>query len=288
MIINAESSNDKSTIITIQNRKIKCCPHCESTIFIKHGKTNGKQRYLCKDCNITFSVTTNTPLYHSRKPLDCLHKFTKLMLNNVSLRNCSNQLKINLKTAFSWRHKLLIALEKIAKTNKLKDSIEMRKIFIRENNKGQKGYIENSGKKVWVIVSSDSNDNTFAEPISLGYFQRINFNKLVYSKIHKKSYIQAFGNHYLKAIAIKHNHNKEQQDNYCSKELICTFIKNIEVILSKCRGVATKYLPHYFSLAKIVSLRSEYTAVQLLRMISTSNCYVTQEKLKTIIPVYNK
>ena len=288
MIINAENSNniDLDFLINIQSCEINCCSHCQSTYFIKHGKTNNKQRYLCKDCQRTFSATTNTTLYHSRKPFDYWRKFIELMFTSTSLRDCSNQLNINLKTAFSWRHKLLNALKTITETVKLKDCIEMRKIFIRENNKGQKDKIENSGKKVWVIVSSDSNDDTFAEPISVGFWRKNNFTKLVYSKIHKNSYINTFGDSYIRAISSTHNKNKVKKNNYGSKELVYTFIGNIKGIISNCHGVATKYLPHYFSLAKIISLSKKYSLSQLLNIISNSNSYITNEKVRAMIPVY--
>lgn len=288
MIINAENSNNMgfNFLININDRKIKCCPHCKSTLFIKHGKSNGKQRYLCNNCKITFSTTTNTTLYHSRKPFKLWSEFLVLLLSNTSLRDSSTKLQINLKTAFTWRHKLLNCLTSITKTTKLKDCIEMRKIFIRENNKGQRGKLENTGKKVWVIVSSDSNDDTFAEPISLGCFRKNNFTKLVYSKIHVNSYIKTFGDNYIKGIANKHNQNKIEKSNYSSKELVYTFSKNIKGIISKCRGVATKYLPHYFSLAKIISLNRKYSHSQLLDIFSYSYSYITVEQVKAMIPVY--
>lgn len=36
------------------------CPHCGSVKVIKYGKSNGRQRYLCKDCNSTFGDTNGT------------------------------------------------------------------------------------------------------------------------------------------------------------------------------------------------------------------------------------
>ena len=253
MIINAENSNniDTELLISLPIREIECCPHCQSTWIIKYGKFENTQRHKCNDCERTFSATTNTPLYHSRKPIEYFGKFTELMLANTTLRDCANQLNINLKTAFSWRHKLLDSLTLITETTKLKDCIEMRKIFIRENKKVQKRQIENLGKKIWVIVSSDSNDDTFAKPISLGLWRKSNFTKLVYPKIHKNSYINTYGDSYIRAIASKHNQNKVEKNNYNSKELVYTFILNIKSIISDCRGVASKYLPHYFSLAKV-------------------------------------
>lgn len=37
------------------------CKYCQSIKVVKHGKANGKQRYLCKDCNHKFFVGSDFP-----------------------------------------------------------------------------------------------------------------------------------------------------------------------------------------------------------------------------------
>lgn len=44
----------------------KFYPHCESEAIYKFGKYNGKQRYKCNICNITFADFTNSPSYNSK------------------------------------------------------------------------------------------------------------------------------------------------------------------------------------------------------------------------------
>lgn len=36
--------------------KIKCCPKCSSTKYVKNGKLKNIQRYLCKKCGYNFTV----------------------------------------------------------------------------------------------------------------------------------------------------------------------------------------------------------------------------------------
>jgi transposase-like protein len=56
------------------------CPHCTSEHVIRFGKHKGRQRYRCKSCNKTFTYTTNTFLYRTRKSdewivfIDCMFK----------------------------------------------------------------------------------------------------------------------------------------------------------------------------------------------------------------------
>jgi transposase-like protein len=285
MIINNVNSNQSEILNEglFSKTKINYCPHCESMEFTKYGKFNNRQRYLCKECLRTFSETTNTPRYYSKKGPEHWEEYISIMFNYSSLRESAKEVNINLKTAFIWRHKILYALESMTKTKELKDSIEMRKLFIRENHKGNRTNIINEGRKVWVIASSDSNDETFAKPISLGFWNKRNFDKLVYSKINEDSYIRAFGDNYIKSVASKHNKDKVEKVSSNSKCLVNYFTANIKGIISSYHGVATKYLPHYFSLAKIISLAKEYNILDLLNNISTYNSYIPGENFKKIL-----
>ena len=265
---------------------INHCPHCKSTKFIKYGKFNDSQRYLCKNCNRTFSKTTNTPRYYSKKNSNYWQKYITLLCTATSLRQSAQKNKINLKTAFIWRHKILHALESMIETSELNDCIEMRKLFIKENYKGNRTKIVNEARKVWIIASSDSNDDTFAKAVSLGLWKKRNFDKLVYYKLNKKSYIKAFGDNYIKSIALKHNVGKAEKSSSASISLINRFIGNIKGIISNCRGVATKYLPHYFSLAKILSLVKNFSILELNNNISNFSSYIPGDNLKEILPSF--
>lgn len=266
--------------------QIYYCPHCKSTKFTKYGNFNGSQRYMCKNCNRTFCKTTNTPRYYSKKNSKYWQKYITLLCNTTSLRESADNIKINLKTAFIWRHKILHALEAMIETNELKDCIEMKKLFIKENYKGNKTKIINKGRKVWIIASSDSNDDTFAKPISLGLWRRRNFDKLVYNKINIKSYIQAFGDSYIRAVAIKHNKGRIRKASPNSINLLNRFVKNIKGIISDCHGVATKYLPHYFSLAKIFSLSKKYSIISLKDNLSYYKSFIKGSNIKDILPTF--
>ena len=48
-------------------RGLVCCRHCGSLSVVKNGRAHGLQRYLCRDCNRTSGVTTNTPLARLRR-----------------------------------------------------------------------------------------------------------------------------------------------------------------------------------------------------------------------------
>lgn len=292
MMLNVEN-NTKSNYDFIKLTKdllkplsINQCPHCQSSHFIKYGKFKNNQRYLCKDCERTFCNKTNTPMYYSKKDSTHWEKYINLMISNTNLRTSANMLNITLETSFYWRHKLLDAFNLMFQTKELCDYVEMRKFFLKENYKGNRKNIVTSRKKVLVIASSDCYNDTFAIPISLDFWKKNNFYKLVYPKINKNSYINAFGDNYLKAIAKIHNKEQEEKDSSNSKETINNFINNIKGIISKCHGVATKYLPHYFALAKYITLNYKFNFVDLLIKTSIYFSYIARQKVREMMPIY--
>lgn len=62
----------------IQPREVKSCPHCQSPRFVKNGKTNGNQRYLCKECRKTFVENTGTILFSMKKDIAVFGKIRPL------------------------------------------------------------------------------------------------------------------------------------------------------------------------------------------------------------------
>jgi len=89
------------------------CAHCGSIHVVKNGHKDGTQRYLCRDCHKTFSITNNTILYHSRKSVETWEKYFECLMNKFSLRKCAKVCNIDLSTAFIWRHKILDVLQKM-------------------------------------------------------------------------------------------------------------------------------------------------------------------------------
>lgn len=97
----------------IQPKKISCCLHCESKHFVKNGKENNNQRYLCRICKKSFVEQTGTILYKTHKSIDVWDKYIECFLEKYSIRKSARICKINIATAFAWRHKILDALQKM-------------------------------------------------------------------------------------------------------------------------------------------------------------------------------
>ena len=116
------SDEDKHTFLTsiaqmgqvkkiVAPKEITCCPHCQSTHFVKNGKECGNQRYLCRGCKKSFVEQTGTILYGSQKDIEVWEKYIHCMMKKYPLRKCAAVCGINLTTAFEWRHKILSALQ---------------------------------------------------------------------------------------------------------------------------------------------------------------------------------
>lgn len=253
--------------------KVNCCPHCKNSMIIKYGKYNNEQRYKCKNCNKTFSSRTNTPWYHSKKNLEMWVNYYHLMLNIGTLRRCASELKINLTTAFLWRHKILNALEKDTYINELKGPVHIQKRIIKENRKGQKGAAKIPHRNVWIHFSVDSNDGILGIPTSLNNWNKDNFIKNIYKKISQLSYIDTIGDRYIEEIAIEHNKKLDKDIDEERIRRVLLFTKNISRLIMKYHGIASKYLRRYMAFAKLLSMKVEFKVSEIIENIFGRSIY---------------
>lgn len=122
----------------IQPRTVSCCPHCHSTHFVKNGNVNKKQRYLCRgeNCGKSFMASTGTIFFSTKKNMDSLEKYLMCIFQFRSLRQCAKICKMNLKTAFIWRHKILDLLSQIMADLKLNGVVQADETYFRVSYKG--------------------------------------------------------------------------------------------------------------------------------------------------------
>lgn len=115
----------------------RCCPHCGSTSVIKYGKrADGTQKYRCNDCHKQFNIKSNSIVAHTRMNMDIWQSFIECMLQGLSLRVTAEICGISKNTAFTWRHKVLDALQKMADDVVLDGIIEADETFFAISYKG--------------------------------------------------------------------------------------------------------------------------------------------------------
>ena len=110
------------------------CPHCQSASIKKWGTANGLKRYRCKDCKVTFNALTNTPLaqLHHR---ELWVEHAAAVADGIALRKVAKRLKVDLTTAFRWRHRFLEAIKAI-QPKRLEGTVEADETFFLFSEKG--------------------------------------------------------------------------------------------------------------------------------------------------------
>ena len=100
----------------ILNNKQGSCPHCGHFKYVKLGFDKGAQRYKCKSCKRNFTEFTGTWMAGIHKK-DKIDEYMVLMLEEKSLDKIKEELNINKKTAFDWRHKILSSIEETTRAH---------------------------------------------------------------------------------------------------------------------------------------------------------------------------
>lgn len=129
-----EQINEKLNL----SRDLKECPHCKSAHFVKNGKVQGRQRFICMGCHKTFAQTNNTILYGVKKDLSVWQKYIHCMIEKYSLRKTAEICGISLPTAFTWRHKILDTLQAMQDEVKLDGVVEADETFMPISYKGNR------------------------------------------------------------------------------------------------------------------------------------------------------
>ena len=112
-------SKNISEIDSIYDPPFHSCPHCQSNDIIKFGMSHGRQRYKCKNCNKTFSSSYGSIYYRGRMGCHIIEHMAEELKTNETLYAVAVNNKVNIKTAFRYRHLLLSQLKKTAKMPKL-------------------------------------------------------------------------------------------------------------------------------------------------------------------------
>lgn len=120
------------------------CPFCGSVHIVKNGHRSGRQRFACRDCRKTFGLTHGTILHQSKKVLAVWSLYVNCMMERMPLRRTAKTCRINLATAFVWRHKILDALTNMMESVKLDGVVECDETYelisFKGNHKKSKAF----------------------------------------------------------------------------------------------------------------------------------------------------
>ncbi|MCT4616258.1 MAG: IS1595 family transposase [Marinifilaceae bacterium] len=226
------------------------CPFCKSINYIKWGKRNDMQRYLCKDCNKTFNSLTNTPLARLRRKGHWL-AFSNCLKEGLSVRKAASECGIHKNTSFRWRHRFLYNAKYI-KANKLGGIVENSYLKLKESFKGSKNIkkLNQNRKDIYVVYGIDRTNNIF-DITNKGFSSKLLVNTFN-SIIHKNSLVLSDRNQhfkeYSKTMTYKHSYLSTISDKLTYFGHVNTYKTSfLKWINEKFMGVATKYLENYVS-----------------------------------------
>ena len=243
------------------------CPNCNSSKILGHGKFNGRSRYRCSNCKVTFTGLTGTTASGIHKITE-FEKFLEMMITGVTIRKASSELKVAMSTIFAWRHKVFSSLSTINNKeftgivecdDKQLDISEKggqnikRASYKRPSDRIKKRGVSND--KVSIIVASDRVGNTTMQVAKIGRIdakslentlgEMISIDNILYSDSHPSIIMWA------KSKNLEHHTfvaNKNHVKNKCYHVQHVNSLDNrYERWVGKFYGIATKYLQNYLN-----------------------------------------
>jgi transposase-like protein len=254
------------------NNKIGNCPHCNSKKYRKNGIDKGSQRYYCNNCRRTFTEYTGTWMASIHKK-DLLGDYLKLMEQELSLDKIKERLKINKKTAFDWRHKVLSGLDNVD-MGEFTGITESDETFFLLSEKGKeqekrlprkRGGKANqrgiSDEQVAVIVTTDRNSEMDMTVAKLGRIRKTDIESAIGQRVSEKTILCSDGHVSYKGFAIdkilEHHALRADLKQYVKQGIY--HIQHVNSIDNRLKkwienrfwGVSTKYLQKYLNWFKV-------------------------------------
>ncbi|WP_196001640.1 IS1 family transposase [Clostridium sp. 1001271B_151109_B4] len=251
-ILKDEKKNNNKISIngkTDKSNKTKC-PKCNCEKVIKFGFFKGAQRYKCNNegCGKTFIEDKDNPFRCSKKFKENYQDYFKLFIQGKSIRECASKMNITITTSFFWRHRFLADFCNENYIEKIDSYVELSKMIILENFKGDKKYHGEERDKIVVVTAI--NDRIDVLPIIAGRrfldFYEIRNNLI--PRIDNKAYIVGFQDSRLKTFAKALNEIRKVKLKYnCDFKIDLAYSIKVKAWLKKFNGVASKYLDHYLN-----------------------------------------
>lgn len=288
--------NSNSKIISSHRHEDLFCKKCGCK-FYKNGKTKtGVQKYICSGCKYTISETTNTIIHYSKLSFEIWSNVIDNLLNGFSIRRIAEENNISVLTSFRMRHKVLMALTTFIDDIELSGEIQSDEKYFSINLKGTKScnmprfskkrtstfssYKGISHHKICVVSSIDENDNLLLEITGLGRCTTEMLENSLGKKLKNAKSINADSasayqkfclDHNLKLNAVPSGFHSNGQINIAE---INGVHSQLEVWLSKFRGVSTRHLQEYLNWFTYIFIMKKRFNLNKLKTESYSNIII--------------
>ena len=244
------------------------CPYCVSNKICKNGSNHSKgvriQKFRCNNCHKNYTIKTNTIFYYTHKSIEIWQEYIELFSQGLSLRKIVEKMdkKINLKTAFYWRHKILKVLTKKDDNDKLGGIIEADETFFEESQKGARkvkgrqarkrgysSYIGDKKTKICVLTAIDRNKTSYVKPVGFGGLEKDDV-ILLQRHLVKDSVLITDGNRTyrnLNNVKLKSLKFGKPENKVYHLNNINNFHSMLKKFMIRFNGVATKYIDFYMN-----------------------------------------
>jgi transposase-like protein len=286
----------------LQEKEKFACPHCQSEEIVGHGNYNGRKRYKCKACNITFNDLTGTSVSHIHK-IDEWKSYLHCIANNLTIREAAKQVGVSVKTSFLWRHKIIGAFKDMGCT-KLEGIIEGDETFFLYSEKGSKtiqgrksrkrgGIASKAGindQHVAVIVSTDRNKQPIIEVACRGRISTIQIEACLGKWIGEKASVLCSDSHrsyerFAKDKQLKHVKINASKGQHVKDKLYhIQNINNIHHLLKdwvkQFNGVSSGYLQNYMNWFRVLRIAGKDINTYLDYALTSNSAFVPSKNIK--------
>lgn len=286
----------------------ECCPVCKSVTarFIKKGKPQGKQQYLCKSCGHKFRYDANQITAHSHQPRESWVILIEDTLALESLDTTAARIHVTHATAFNMRHKLLTYLETIVDAAApLEALIELDETYVVESQKGTpvlhrepRKHGEGASKRgisneqFCICMATDRNGHMIAKCVNRARPSSEDLIAALGNHIATQSVLMCDGAASYNALA-EHVQSKKVElmghdsyDKVYHLNTVNSLHSRFKNMIRRFRGVASKYLNRYAALFNVVATyctRTTQEAGDAIRhSLRTIRQHVTIESAKTL------
>ena len=301
-LCNIENNKSKDNEYLNQLSNNHHCQHCGSNKICKNGSNHSKsvriQKFRCNACHKNYTIKTNTIFYYTHKSIEIWQEYIELFSQGLSLRKIVEKMnkKINLKTAFFWRHKILKVLTQKDGNNKLGGIVEADETFFEESQKGSRKMTRKARKrgfssenrqvglsynKVCVLTALDRQKHSFNKPVGYGKVCKEQIGILQH-RIEKDSILIIDGNRTyrnLHDVRLKSLKFGKPQSKLYHLNTINSFHSHLKKFMIRFNGVATKYLDYYVEYFKNIKDNIDIFAILLNNAVYCRNVDVKNKRI---------
>ena len=299
----SDKSDTKSAVlhsrcVALINKQEKC-PHCGGFHYYRYGKFKDSQRFKCRECGKTFCEYTGTWLHGIHKKA-LAEDYLALMIDHTSLDKTSKKLKINKKTAFDWRHKILSSFEQNT-VEEFEGIVESDETFFEHSEKGNKRLNRASRKrgtqgksrgvgqnKAAVIVSTDRKKSLKLTLSTMGRITKSDIVESFQTPLNSEVILCSDGHvsykGYSKDNHLKHIVLRSDLKQFVKKGMY--HIQHVNELHNRLKkwidgtfwGVSTKYLQNYLNWFYLrEKMKSESITVEKMASLSLQNLHALKQ-----------